>query len=209
MTCYKQLTTIFSIPIIIFGEQQQLLLDLLKNIDNAAAISTNAMSREALGQLEGTLCSAIKGSKLIHTNNKNGGNVTFPKPPPFVPVLVFVPRSDKLQTAIYHYVSPMHHPHFMHELVRCFSFLWSRPDQTPVLLVLKRQFNRYLANPPALLSWFPFDHGILEGLNQGIGLQVTKSYNGTGWPTDANILRVGPHGCILCHAFTSRCYRTA
>ena len=66
----------------------------------------------------------------------------------------------------------------MQELVRCFSFWRSRPDQTPVLLVPKRQFYRYLTKPPAFLSRFPFSHGILEGLKQGIGLQVTKSYKG-------------------------------
>ena len=130
-------------------------LDLLqKNIDNATAISisTNAMSREWVAQSEDTLCSVISGSKLFHTND-NGGNVTYPKPPPFVPVTVLIPRSDKHQTAICHYDSPMHPPHFMQELVRCFSFWRSRPDQTPVLLVPKRQFYRYLTKPQ------PSSHG--------------------------------------------------
>jgi hypothetical protein len=161
-----------------------LLLDLSqKTIDNATAISinisisTNATSQEWVAQSEDTLCSVISGSKLFHTND-NGGNVTYPKPQPFLPVSVLIPQSDKHQTAICHYHCPMHPPHFMQELVRCFSFWRSRPDQTPVLLVPKRQFYRYLTKPPAFLSRFPFSHGILEGLKQGIGLQVTKSYKG-------------------------------
>ena len=118
----QHVTIIFTIPSIIFGEEKQLLLALPTNIDNAATISTNATSREAVAQSDDTLCLVINGSELIHTNN-NGENVTFPKPPPpFVPVSVLVLRSNKHQTAICHYQCPMHHPHFMQELVRCFSF---------------------------------------------------------------------------------------
>ena len=192
-----------------------LLLDLSqKTIDNATAISinisisTNATSQEWVAQSEDTLCSVISGSKLFHTND-NGGNVTYPKPQPFLPVSVLIPQSDKHQTAICHYHCPMHPPHFMQELVRCFSFWRSRPDQTPVLLVPKRQFYRYLTKPPAFLSRFPFSHGILEGLKQAIGLQVTKSAIQWHWPTGANIPRDGPGSFTLCHAFPSRCYRTA
>ena len=32
---------------------------------------------------------------------------------------------------------------------------------------------------------------------------MTKLYNRTGWPTDATILRVGPHGCIASYAMRS------
>jgi hypothetical protein len=144
----------------------------------------NTTRREAVAQSEDTLCSVIIGSELIHTSD----NVTFPKPSPFLAVSALVPGSDQTPmedgaAAICHYHSPMHAPHFMQELVRCFSFWRSRPDQTPVLLVPRPQFSRFLTNPPALLSRFPFDHGILEGLKQAIGLQVTKSYNGTGLRT--------------------------
>ena len=42
------------------------------------------------------------------------------------------------------------------------------------MYIPRRQFFRFLTNPPALLGRFPFDHGILEGLKDKIQLQVVR-----------------------------------
>ena len=150
-----------SFQVSFFGEEQQLLLDLPKNIDNATAISTNAMSREAVAQSEDTLCLVIHGTALYSCVS---------------------PCPSIEQTPNGHLpLSVSYAPSAFHTRSGPMLFLLVEPTGPDTCFAgPKRHLFRYLTNPPTLLWWFPFDHGILERLKQAIGLQVTKSYNGTG-----------------------------
>lgn len=113
------------------------------------------------------------GSELIFTTS----NDEFPHAPEFVPVQQLVPGSDQAshdQPAICHYNSPMHYPHFLQAILRCFSYWQNRPDRTPVLYVPKHQFARFLTNPTAFDERFPHSSAVLRTLVEKTGLQVVK-----------------------------------
>ena len=143
--------------------------------DKASLINTTNSSQSL------SVCSEIQGS-LLPTTPQDSNDLDPPGRRVFAPVTTFVHGYDKISNttdaAICHYHCPMHDPHFMQELIRCFSFWRSLPLMKPVLKVPRPQFRRFLTNPLALKERFPFDYYILEGLKKAIGLQVVGNYEG-------------------------------
>jgi len=132
-------------------------------------------------------CPEIEGTALVHAYNDDD---SYPKTAPaFVPLSKLfhgLEKTNKNDTAaICHYHCNIHFPHFIQEIVRCFSFWRSRPDQTPVLLVPRRQWNRFLLDPTALKEKSRFDYGIVEGLKEAIGLKIFKTYDGASVKTQS------------------------
>lgn len=127
------------------------------------------------------VCTEIQGNPLSILKDPND---PYPKTgSAFQPVSTLVNGLDKASNtsdiAICHYQCPMHPPHFIQELGRCFSFWRSRPNQKPVLKVPRFQFHRFLVNnPEQFKEKFRFSQGILEGLKSGIDLLVVKDIDG-------------------------------
>eukprot|EP00593_Proboscia_inermis_P011384 CAMPEP_0171312452 /NCGR_PEP_ID=MMETSP0816-20121228/22685_1 /TAXON_ID=420281 /ORGANISM="Proboscia inermis, Strain CCAP1064/1" /LENGTH=514 /DNA_ID=CAMNT_0011797813 /DNA_START=59 /DNA_END=1603 /DNA_ORIENTATION=- len=131
------------------------------------------------------LCTEIEGTALVHAYNDDD---SYPKTAPaFVPLSTLVrglkTPSKNDTAAVCNYHCNIHFPHFMQEIIRCFSFWRSRPDLTPVLLVQRHQWSRFLLNPTALKEKSRFIYGIVEGLKQAIGLQIVKTYDGASVTT--------------------------
>ena len=165
-------------------------------------------------------CPEIKGTALVHAYNDDD---SYPKTAPaFVPLSTLfhgLEKTNKNDTAaICHYHCNIHFPHFIQEIVRRFSFWRSRPDQTPVLLVPRRQWNRFLLDPTALKERSRFDYGIVEGLKETIGLKKFKTYDGASVKTQSFLEedhKVSPYSmrsrqdaielrCIFVHIMTNQ-----
>ncbi|KAL7495982.1 hypothetical protein ACHAWT_008310 [Skeletonema menzelii] len=120
-------------------------------------------------------CEAESGSELIYTTNAS----VFPHPPEFTSVSVLFPKfNDSQQFFACWYECPMHHPHFVQELLRCFSLWESQPSHHPrVLYVPRRQFWRKMGNLADFDKQFPISSGILRTLMRSYNVTVTNSWN--------------------------------
>ena len=131
-------------------------------------------SRKAIGVINSS-CEIETGSKLIFTMNAS----SFPHPPEFTPISTLFPRYDYSQPKFAcWYADPMHHPHFLQALLRCFS-LWNvQPSHHPrVLYVPKRQFWKKIGNLAIFDKQFPISSGILRTLMNSYNVTVTRSWN--------------------------------
>lgn len=170
----------------------------LKNITDAAATPTaNPLSAHCQVFCSVDSCSnqtIVGGRELLHmitssekswfNNNKNETITKTLEIIPFVPISNLISWDEKTGTKPYcRYESYMEPPHFLQTILRCFSYwretaaLPQNNDSTPVLVLAKKQYNplwpeRYRRNRRESLR---FNHGILDQLEQTIGLKILPS----------------------------------
>lgn len=120
-------------------------------------------------------CQTEPGSELIFTTNAS----VFPHSPEFTSISTLFPRFNYSQPKFAcWYACPMHHPHFVQELFRCFSLWEIQPSHHPrVLYVPKRQFWRKIGNLAIFDKQFPISSGILRTLMNSYNVTVTNSWN--------------------------------
>lgn len=104
----------------------------------------------------------------------------FPHPPHFTSLSEIFPRYKHSQSMKYScwYNAPMHHPHFLQQLLRCFSLWESQPSDNPrILYVPKRQFWRKIGNTAIFDRDFPISSAILKTLTTSYNVTVTNSWS--------------------------------
>jgi len=129
----------------------------------------------ALKGAESSYCQTESGNELIFTADAS----IFPHAPQLTSVSSLFPRFDDSQPEFAcWYDCPMHHPHFVQELFRCFSLWQTQPSHHPrVLYVPKQQFWGKLGNLPYFDEKFPISRGILRTLVRSYNVTVTKSWD--------------------------------
>lgn len=165
--CLKRRIIIrFSVALITFAV---LLRDITKTKNNLPTLAPTRVWETKTS----SSCDIESGSELIYTTNAS----VFPHPPEFTPVSMLFPEFNYSQPLFAcWYECPMHHPHFVQELFRCFSLWESQPSNHPrILYVPRRQFWRKIGNLAVFDEQFPISSGILRTLMRSYNVTVTNS----------------------------------